>query len=104
MKGFWIGLSILFAIFMTLYISQATGYYDYEQYQKTELTKEKIAQFEQDVKDGKEIQVENYLESVDTDYNNKASKAGLKISSTIQKYVKSGINMTLTFFGVLLGE
>jgi len=104
MKGFWIGLSILFAIFMTLYISQATGYYDYEQYQKTELTKEKIAQFEQDVKDGKEIQVENYLESVHTDYNNKASKAGLKISNTIQKCVKSGINMTLTFFGVLLGE
>ncbi|MDD2203311.1 MAG: hypothetical protein PHT75_01860 [Bacilli bacterium] len=104
MKGFWIGLSILFAIFMTLYISQATGYYDYKQYQKTELTKEKIAQFEQDIKDGKNIKIENYLESVETNYNNNASKAGLQISNTIQKYVKSGINATLTFFGLLLGE
>jgi L-ribulose-5-phosphate 3-epimerase UlaE len=104
MRGFWIGLSILFAIFLTLYISQATGYYDYEQYQKTELTKEKIVQFEEDVKAGKKIKVENYLESIDTDFNNSASRAGLKISDTIQKCVKSGINISLTFFGVLLGE
>jgi ABC-type dipeptide/oligopeptide/nickel transport system permease component len=104
MKTFWITLSLLFAIFLTLYISQATGYYDYEQYKKTELTEEKIAQFEQDIKDGKEININNYMSSVQTDYNNKISSAGLKVSSTINKYVKSGINGVLAFFGVLLGN
>jgi hypothetical protein len=104
MKTFWIVLSLLFAIFLTLYISQATGYYDYEQYKKVEITNDKIAQFEQDVKDGKEIKVENYLDNVQTDYNNNASRAGMKISSTIKKYVRSGIDGTLSFFGLLLGD
>jgi hypothetical protein len=104
MKKFWIVLSILFAIFLTLYVSQATGYYDYEQYKKVTLTKDRIAQFEQDVKDGKKINVEDYLENVDIDHNNNASKAGLKISDTIKKYVRAGIDGTLSFFSLLLGE
>lgn len=104
MKVFWITLGILFAIFMTLYISQATGYYDYEQYKKTELTKEKIAQFEKDVKEGKDIKIEDYLETVKTDYNNTATKAGLNMSNTIKKWVKNGINGTLSFFAMLFGE
>jgi hypothetical protein len=91
-------------LFLTLYISQAIGYYDYEQYKKVQLTEDKIAQFEQDVKDGKKIEINNYLENVDTDYNNKVSSAGLKLSRTINKYVKSSVNGVLTFFGVLLGN
>ena len=104
MKAFWITVSLLFAVFITLYISQATGYYDYEQYKKVELTKDKIAEFENDVKAGKEIKIENYLDSVQTDYNNSASKTGLKISNTIKKYVRTGINGTLSFFGMLLSD
>ena len=33
---------ILFITFVTLYISQATGYYEYEQARKTAFTKEQI--------------------------------------------------------------
>lgn len=104
MKTFWIMLSILFAVFMTLYISQATGYYNYEQHKRTELTKEKIAEFEQNVKEGKEIRVEDYLDNIKYDYNNSASKAGIKISKTIKEVVKTGIDKTLSFFGILLGS
>lgn len=104
MKAFWITISLLFAVFLTLYISQATGYYDYEQYKKVELTKDKISQFEQDVKSGKDIKVQDYLENVQTDYSNNASKTGLKISNTIKKYVRTGINGTLSFLSMLLGD
>ncbi|HHT38622.1 MAG TPA: hypothetical protein GXZ95_04325 [Mollicutes bacterium] len=104
MRGFLIMLTILFAIFLTLYISQAVGYYDYEQYKKVELTKEKIAQFEQDIKEGKQIDVNTYLENVKVDYNNNASKTGLKLSTAIKKYVRSGIDGTLAFFSLLLGN
>lgn len=104
MKAFWIVITILFAIFLTLYISQAIGYYDYEQYKKVELTSEKIAEFEQDIKDGKEIDVKDYIENVNIDYNNNASKAGLRLSSSIKKYVRSGIDGTLSFFSLLLGD
>lgn len=97
-------MSILFAIFITLYISQATGYYDYEQYKRIELTKEKIAQFEKDIKEGKEINVKNYLDTVKYDYNNSAARSGLKISNFIQDSVRIGIDGILSFFGLLLGN
>ena len=41
--------TILFVIFVTIYISQATGYYEYELHKKSELTKEQIQKFEKDV-------------------------------------------------------
>jgi L-ribulose-5-phosphate 3-epimerase UlaE len=103
-KAFWIALTIMFAIFLTLYISQATGYYDYEQYKKTELTKEKIEQFEKDVKSGKDIRIENYVENIDKDYNNNISRMGIKISNTIKNYVKKGVNGTLKFLGLFFSD
>ena len=103
MKAFWIVLAILFAIFLTLYISQTTCYYDFDQYKKDELTKEKIEQFEKDVQEGKEIKIENYVSNIKTDYSNNASKAGIKLSNTIKKYVKIGVEGTLKILGALLG-
>ena len=44
----------LFITYVALYFSGTTGYYDYSNYKKTVLTNEKIKQFEQDVKEGKE--------------------------------------------------
>ena len=42
---------LAFIAFLTLYLSQATGYYEYENHQKATLTEEQIKQFEQDVRD-----------------------------------------------------
>lgn len=81
----------LFIAFLTLYISQATGYYEYEQSRKTAFTREQIKQFEQDVKDGKEIDVTAYLENTNKNYQNNISKATLNISEAISKYTKLGI-------------
>ena len=35
----------LFIAFLALYLSEKTGYYEYEQHKQTTLTKEKIKQF-----------------------------------------------------------
>ena len=43
-------LFLLFLSFIILYLSQATGYYEYEQSRKTAFTAEQIKQFEQDAK------------------------------------------------------
>ena len=48
------------------------------------LTEEAINQFEQDLKEGKEIIPSNYMPKK-KDYNNKASEIGLKISKLIEK-------------------
>lgn len=90
-KAFRWTIFFLFIAFLTLYISQATGYYEYEQSRKTAFTKEQIKQFEQDVKDGKEIDVTAYLENTNKNYQNNISKATLNISEAISKYTKLGI-------------
>ena len=90
-KIFRWSLFFLFIAFVTLYFSQATGYYEYEQSRKTAFTEEQIKQFEQDVKDGKEIDINNYLENTNKDYQNNISQATLNISETISKYMKLGI-------------
>ena len=81
----------MFVAFVTLYLSQATGYYEYEQSRKTAFTEEQIKQFEQDVKDGKEIDINNYLENTNKDYQNNISKVTLNVSEAISKYMKYGI-------------
>lgn len=84
-------LFLLFLSFVILYLSQATGYYEYEQSRKTAFTEEQIKQFEQDVKDGKEIDINTYLENTNKDYQNNISRVTLNISEAISKYMKLGI-------------
>ena len=63
----WIFL-FFFVIFLTLYFSQLTGYYEFKNYQKMTLTEEQIVQFEQDIKDGKEVDIKNYVVDTKKDY------------------------------------
>ncbi len=88
-------LFVLFVTFVTLYISQSTGYYEYEQAKKTAFTKEQIEQFEQDVKDGKEIDINKYLDNTNKNYQNNLSKFTLSVSEGISKYTKMGIEKLL---------
>ena len=76
--------SCLFILFISLYVTQATGYYEFSNAKKSTLTNEAIKKFEQDVKEGKEIAAKNYLEE-EKQYNNKISKASLTLSKTIEK-------------------
>lgn len=75
---------ILILLFIGLYISQVTGYYEYTESKKTTLTKDAINRFEKDVKEGKEISAKNYLEE-EKEYNNKVSKLGITVSNLIEK-------------------
>ena len=84
----------LLMTFVTLYISQATGYYEYTEHKKMVFTNEQIKKFEQDVADGKDVRIEDYLENQTKDYNNKVSKFGYQLSNTLGKYVKNGLAKT----------
>lgn len=107
MKGigvFWFIMIILFVIFITVYISQATGYYDYQQHRQVELTNEKIKQFETDVKEGKVINVKDYLSDTHQYYDNGISRLGLKFSKTVSLSAKKGINKIFKFLEALLKD
>lgn len=95
-KRFWF---TMFLIFLTLYVSQATGYYEYEQARKSNFTKEQIEKFEQDIKDGKEIDIQEYMTNTNKNYQNKLSSSALSISEFISKYTKLGIEKIFTVIG-----
>lgn len=91
-KIFHLFIWILFLSFLVLYFAQAGGYYEDLNSKKASLTEEKIKEFEEDVKNGKEIKVENYVVNIKKDYSNKISDFGLFTSKTFAKYFKIGLN------------
>ena len=71
----FIPIIILF-MFVGLYFIYQNGYYDKLTRDKILLTNEQIERFEQDVIDGKDVTLEDYVEEK-KDYTTKISKASL---------------------------
>ncbi len=88
----------LFVVFIALFISQANGYYEYQEYKKVALTKEQIKEFESDVKAGKKIDLKDYVGNTKKDYGNTVSNVGLSVSKKIEKYFKKAMDLS---FGAL---
>lgn len=87
MKVFYIILSILFIIFLIIFISTNSGYYEYKNNQKTIFTEEKIKEFEKDIKEGKNIKINNYLKDDSKNYSNRLTDLGDGISDLINDSV-----------------
>lgn len=98
-KILWRFFVILFIGFAALYMSEKTGYYEYEQHKNVVLTNEAIEEFEQDVKDGKNIDIQNYVKTEKRNYASSVSNFGLGLSNSIQSFVMDGINSFFTFLG-----
>lgn len=97
-KAFKYLLILSFIAFITLYLSQRAGYYEYTNHEKMALTEKEIKAFEKDVKEGKNIKIEDYMKNTHVNYSNKVSNIGNKVSKTINNGVKDGIE---NFFGAL---
>lgn len=82
-------LTLLF-LFITLYISDINGYFAYSNYQRKVLTEESIKRFEEDVKEGNNIDVNDYVLKT-KDYSNNISKVSLKLSNKIGGFIRNGI-------------
>lgn len=87
---FKIIILVLLLIFIIIYIYYQNSYESYLNYKKSSLTAEKIKQFEQDVKDGKMIDVNDYFEE-EIDCSNKISRFLLGVSNRIGRYVKKSL-------------
>lgn len=93
-----------FIIFSALYISQSVGYFDYKNSKKVALTSKQIRQFEKDVSEGKDVDINNYIEANQTNYQNKISKVGLSISQTTEKIIQKIITEIFKVLSKLVGE
>lgn len=88
---------LLFIVYITIYVSQLTGYYEYKNYQKTILTEQQISRFEADVKNGKDVDINSYIVNTNKHYQTNLSKVGLNLSNTISKWVNTCINKSFDF-------
>lgn len=100
-RHFWRTLTIMIIIFSALYIAMESGYYDTKLGMRVELTEEKIKEFENDIKNGKEIDVKDYLKEDFKDYSNKVSRAGMGVAGSTEKFMTKGIMEIFKFIGTL---
>lgn len=93
-----------FVTFFALYLSQSTGYFEYRNSKKVALTNDQIKQFENDVKNGKNVDLEKYIDVNNKSYQNAISKAGFSLSNTTEKVIQKIIGGSFKVLGDLVGE
>ncbi len=95
---------VLIMSFLVIYLSEMAGYYEYKNYQKKTLTEEQIRKFEEDVKNGVEVDLNDYLVTEDKSYYNNLSKMTSKLSDGISDVVKKGVENTFKFLSKIVDE
>ena len=100
-KWFWFILSTLFLIFVAYTLAYESGYYEANISKKSHITEEKLQEFESDVKEGKEIDVKDYIDNDFVDYSSSMSKIGNKLASSIDSFMDSGLTDFFNFLGKL---
>jgi len=95
---------VLFVTYISLFIINNSGYYNFSLKKQKELTEEQIKKFEEDIKNGVEVDLKSYLEVDNTSYENNTSKIGNIISTTIENIVKTSIFKIFDFFGSYIKE
>ena len=95
-------ISFLFVIYLALFITQSTGYYELKSHNEMLVTKENMKRFERDVESGKDITLSDYVESNKRDYTSNVSELGNKTSSLIEKVMTKGIKTSAQVLARLL--
>ena len=78
-------LSILFVIYISLYIAGASGYYESKVNSEIVLTEQSIKEFETDIKNNKDIDLKKYTKVDNKDYRGFASNMGENFSNFVAK-------------------
>lgn len=103
-KVFRMSFIVLFAIFITIFVSNKYGYYEYKKHEQVTLTQEQIEKFEEDVKNGKNIEIENYISNSNKNYQTKLSQAGLNLSNSLADIIKGGVDGFFSYIEKLVSE
>ena len=95
---------IIIIIFIASYMIAESGYYEYTMQRRTIITNEKIKEFEEDVKNNKEIDLKNYLDKEEIDYSNKITTLVYNISENSNKLARKTIKYIFKKLGSLVEE
>ncbi len=83
----------LFTFYIVLLLAQSQGYYKTRSQKAKILTDEQIINFEQDVRDGKSIDVKKYVMYEDKDYTNDVSNNIYRISLKFERVFDKTIRL-----------
>ena len=78
---------LLFLVSVFIILSSETNYYEYSNNKKAIVTEENIKRFEEDISNGKKIDISNYINNDSKDYSNKVTNLGDNISNLLNKTV-----------------
>lgn len=87
-KLFKLLIFTIVVIFFCTYFIEKTGYYEYKLQNKKILTEQEMTKFEKDVKEGKDVSLEDYLTNTNIDYSNNLTKTTSNISIKLNKYLR----------------
>ena len=85
---------LLFFIFLCCYFIENRGYYEYQLAEQKNLTEDQIKQFEEDVRNGKDISIQNYLNNTRIDYSSSLTKKTSEVSLRLNDYLKKILKNT----------
>lgn len=91
-------------IFMCSYVVSKSGYYEYSMQSKKNLTDIEIKRFESDIKEGKYVDITDYLKEKQTDYTSPLTRITIKISRNINNYLKEGLESMFNIVGKLVED
>lgn len=91
-------------IFLVSYLVASTGYYEYQIQERTILTNEKIKEFEEDIKNNKDIDALEYFTLEEVDYSNKFTNLVYNISNESTKVTRKVIKKIFKKLGSLVEE
>lgn len=79
---------MIIIIYTACYYVACSGYYEYHVQEKTILTNQKIKEFEEDIKNNKEVDIKDYLVNEEVDYTNRFTRLMYGISDNGNKLAR----------------
>ena len=95
-------LIFIIITFIFTYILSKSGYYEYALQAKKNLTAEEMRQFEKDIKEGRDVDITDYLKSKDVDYTNSLTRTTVSLSKGINDFLKEGIEVVFKILNKFL--
>ncbi len=90
--------------FLVLLFAEHFGYYETKEERVKTLTEKQIEEFENDIKNGKKIDITDYVIEENKDYTNNLSKSIYKISLRLEKRTDQIIRLIFNKAGKLVND
>lgn len=96
--------SIFFIAFIISYVVGESGYYEYNLRNKSVMTSEAMERFENDLKEGKDVLMEDYIVNTTKDYTSRLTTGTNKVSTNVNTFLKKGIEGIFKFASRLVED